>query len=164
VCFALKRKGLKSSYCLFPICGGSRFTDKDSTETLKGTALDIYRFMLKSNKPVGVRELARALALSSPSVAQHHLTRLEGMGFVKREWGNFVVNRVVLENCVKISRFLIPRYFFYLLFSIVVLVLELTVLYPVILFQAYVFAVSSQVLVVAIFAYETIKIWRKGSL
>ena len=144
--------------------GESRFTDKDPAETLKGTALDIYRFMLKSNKPIGVRELARELDLSSPSVAQHHLTRLESMGLIKREWGNFVVNQVVLDNCVKISRFLIPRYFFYLLFSIVVLILELTVLYPVILFQAYVFAVSAQVLVIVIFAYETIKIWRKGSL
>ncbi len=142
----------------------SWFTDKDAVESLKGTALDIYRFMLKSNKPIGVRELSRALKLSSPSVAQHHLTRLESMGLVKREWGNFVVNKVVLENCVKISHFLIPRYFFYLLFSIVVLVLELTVLYPVVLFQAYVVAVIAEILVIAIFAYETIKIWRKGSL
>jgi DNA-binding transcriptional ArsR family regulator len=144
--------------------GENRFTDKDPTDSLKGTALEIYRFMLKSNKPVGVRELARALELSSPSVAQHHLTRLESMGLIKREWGNFVVNKVILDNCVKISRFLIPRYFFYLLFSIVVLALELTVLYPVILFQAYVFAVTAQTFVIAIFAFETIKIWRKGRL
>ena len=131
---------------------------------MKGIALDIYRFMLTSNKPVGVRELSRVLELSSPSVAQHHLHRLEDMGFVKRECGGFVVNKVVLEHCIKISRFLIPRYFFYLSLSIVVLVLELSVLYPAFLFQGYVFAIIAQILFIAIFAYETITIWRKGSL
>jgi DNA-binding transcriptional ArsR family regulator len=144
--------------------GVNPFTDKGSAETLKGTALDIYRFMLTSNKPVGVRELSRVLKLSSPSVAQHHLTRLESMELVKRECGNFVVNRVVLENCIKISLFLIPRYFFYLSFSIIILVMEFTVLYPRILFQAYVFAVIAQILVIMIFAYETFRIWRKGGL
>jgi len=140
-----------------------QFTDKDSVETLKGTALDIYRFMLKYNKPIGVRELSRAMKLSSPSVAQHHLTHLESIGLVKRELGSFVVNKVVLENCVKISRFLIPRYLFYLLFSIGALLVELY-FYPVFLFQAYVIALIIQAVVIAIFAYETIKIWLKGSL
>lgn len=142
---------------------GKQFTDKDSAETLKGTALDIYHFMLTYNKPIGVRELSRAMNLSSPSVAQHHLTRLESMGLVKRESGNFVVNKVVLENCIKISRFLIPRYFFYLLFSFAALLVELY-FYPIVLFQAYVIALIIQTVVIAIFAYETIKIWRKGSL
>jgi DNA-binding transcriptional ArsR family regulator len=119
--------------------------------------------MLKYNKPIGVRELSRAMNLSSPSVAQHHLTRLESMGLVKRELGNFVVNKVVLENCIKISRYLIPRYFFYLLLSISGLLVELY-FYPIILFQAYVIALIIQATVIAIFAYETIKIWRKGSL
>jgi DNA-binding transcriptional ArsR family regulator len=147
-----------------PCEGVSSFTDKDSAETLKGTALDIYRFMLTSNKPVGVRELSRVLELSSPSVAQHHLQRLEGMGLVRRECGGFVVNKVVLDRCIKISRFLIPRYFFYLSLSIVVLIVELFVLYPAVLCQGYVFGVIAHILFIAIFAYETIKIWRKGSL
>lgn len=119
--------------------------------------------MLKHNKPVGVRELSRAMDLSSPSVAQHHLTRLERMGLVKREWGNFVVNKVVLENCIKINRLLIPKYFFYLLFSISTLVVELF-FYPIVLFQAYVIALIFQTIVILIFAYETIRIWRLGSL
>lgn len=140
-----------------------QFTDKDSGETLKGNALGIYRFMLKYNKPIGVRELSRAMGLSSPSVAQHHLIRLESMGLIKRESGNFVINKVVLQNCVKISRLLIPRYFFYLLLSISGLLVELY-FYPVVLFQAYVIALIIQTVVIIIFAYETIRIWRKGSL
>jgi DNA-binding transcriptional ArsR family regulator len=144
--------------------GERELSEKEATDTLKGAARDIYRFMLKANKPLGVRELTRALKLSSPSVAQHHLTRLESLGLVKREWGNYVVNRVMLENCIKISRFLIPRYFFYLLFVVVVLVLELTILQPNVLYQAYVLSILASIVVIAIFCYETIKIWRKGSL
>lgn len=103
------------------------------------------------------------MGLSSPSVAQHHLIRLESMGLIKRESGNFVINKVVLQNCVKISRLLIPRYFFYLLLSISGLLVELY-FYPVVLFQAYVIALIIQTVVIIIFAYETIRIWRKGSL
>ena len=120
--------------------------------------------MLKSNKPLGIRELTRALKLSSPSVAQHHLTRLESLGLIKHEGGNYIVNRVMLENCIKISRFLIPRYFFYLLFVVVVLVLELTILQPNVLYQAYVLSIIAFIVVIVILCYETIKIWRKGNL
>jgi DNA-binding transcriptional ArsR family regulator len=120
--------------------------------------------MLKAKKPMGVREVARALNLSSPSVAQHHLSRLERMGLVKREWGNYLVNKVVLENCIKISRYLIPRYFFYTLFFTIVLGVELTALRPNIIYQEYVFSVLSTIVAVVIFCYETIKVWRKGSL
>jgi DNA-binding transcriptional ArsR family regulator len=138
--------------------------EKEDVDTLKGTTLDIYRFLLKANKPIGIREIQRALSLSSPSVAQHHLARLENAGLIKREWGDYVINRVVLENCVKISRFLIPRYFFYLLFAVAVLVLELTVLRPNVLCEAYVFSVIAAIIFIVIFGYEVIKIWRKGSL
>jgi len=85
------------------------------------------------------------------------------MGLVKREWGNYVINRVELANCVKISRFLIPRHFFYLLFAAAVLVLELAVLEPVFT-PAYGIAVAAAVIFIVIFGYETIKTWRKGSL
>lgn len=138
--------------------------EKEDVGTLKGTSLDIYRFLLKANKPVGIREIQRALHLSSPSVAQHHLARLENAGLIRREWGDYVINRVVLDNCVKISRFLIPRYFFYLLFAAAVLAIELTVLRPNVLYESYVFSVIATIIFIVIFGYETIKIWRKGNL
>lgn len=138
--------------------------EKESSDILKGTALDIYRFILTANKPVGVREVARALNLSSPSVAQHHLSRLDTMGLIKREWGNYVVDRVVLENCIKISRFLVPRYFFYTLFFILSLITELTFLRPTAIFQEYIFSIFATLIAVVIFCYETVKVLRKGSL
>ena len=148
---------------LYLLFGGIDIGEKESADTLKGTALDIYRLLLKTNKPLGIREIQRILKLSSPSIAQHHLARLEGMGLVKREWGDYVINRVELANCVKISRFLIPRHFFYFLFAAAVLVLELAVLEPVFT-PAYGIAVAAAVIFIVIFGYETIKTWRKGSL
>jgi len=84
----------------------------ESKEVLRGTTLEVYRFLLKSSKPVGVRELQRALDLSSSSVATYHLSKLEDAGLLKRQDGGFAVDKFLLENSIKISRFLIPRYFF----------------------------------------------------
>ena len=131
---------------------------------MKGTTLDIYRLILKTNKPLGIREVQRMLNLSSPSVAQYHLAKLEQAGLVKREVGNYVVNRVLLDSCVKINRFLIPRYLFYSVFSAVILVLELTILQPAVLSSEYVFFTLATVIFLAIFCYETIRARLKGNL
>jgi DNA-binding transcriptional ArsR family regulator len=131
---------------------------------LKGTTLDIYRLMLKTNQPLGIREVQRMLTLSSPSVAQYHLSKLEQAGLVKREVGNYVVNRVLLDSCVKINRFLIPRYLFYSVFSAVILLLELTILQPAVLSSEYVFFTLATAIFLAIFCYETIRARLKGNL
>ncbi|MCW4046487.1 MAG: winged helix-turn-helix domain-containing protein [Candidatus Bathyarchaeota archaeon] len=142
---------------------GIDIAEKEPADTLKGTALDIYRLLLKADKPLGIREIQRTLKLSSPSIVQHHLAKLEEACLVKREWGDYVVNRVELENCVKISSFLIPRHFFYLIFAVGVLVLELVVLEPVFTL-AYAISVVAALVFIVIFGYETVKVWRKGSL
>jgi hypothetical protein len=142
----------------------SKESAKDSNNELKGKTLDAYRFLLKAHKPVGVRELARGLKFSSPSVAQHHLTKLQSMGLVKRELGNYVVNRVALDNYIKISYYLVPRHFFYLSFAIFVLVMELTVLRPEVFNQMYQFAIIAAITAILIFCYEAFKVWRKGGL
>jgi DNA-binding MarR family transcriptional regulator len=77
--------------------------DDESKEVLRGTTLEVYRFLLKSNKPVGTRELQRALNLSSSSVATYHLTKLEDAGLLKREMGGFTVSKFLLENSVKVA-------------------------------------------------------------
>lgn len=136
----------------------------ESKEVLQGTTLEVYRFLLKSNKPVGTRELQRALNLSSSSVATYHLTKLEDAGLLKREMGGFTVCKYLLENSVKISRFLIPRYFFYAVFALAALALELSVLKPDFLYREYVFSVVATAVLVFFLCYETVKTWRNGSL
>lgn len=129
---------------------------------LTGKTLIVYRFILQLDKPIGARALSRALEIDL-STLRHHLTKLERADLIKRESGNYVVNKVLLKNCVKINRFLIPRYFFFLQFSIGVLFVELF-LYPDILFLAYPVALVAQVVTITFFAYETIRIHREGSL
>jgi DNA-binding transcriptional ArsR family regulator len=136
----------------------------ESKEVLRGTTLEVYRFLLKNSKPVGIRELQRALKLSSPSVATYHLTKLEDAGLLKKENGTYTVCKYLLENSIKISRFLVPRYFFYSIFALVILVVELTLMMPAIVTREYVFFVTSTGIFVFFFCYETAKTWLRGNL
>jgi DNA-binding transcriptional ArsR family regulator len=136
----------------------------ESKEVLRGTTLEVYRFLLKSNKPVGTRELQRALNMSSPSVATYHLSKLEDAGILKREGGGFTVSKYLLENSVKVNRFLIPRYFFYAVFAITVLAVELTLMRPVLLTREYLFSVIATGVLALFCSYETVKTWLRGNL
>ena len=143
---------------------GKTVSGGESREVLRGTTLEVYRFLLKSSKPVGIRELQRALDLSSPSVATYHLEKLEDAGLLKREAGGYTVAKFLLENNVKISRFLIPRFLFYVVFAVAVLALELTLVRPVFFSREYVFSVVATTMFVLFFSYETVKTWLRGSL
>jgi len=142
----------------------NRVSTDESKEVLRGTTLEVYRFLLKSNKPVGTRELQRALNLSSSSVATYHLSKLEDAGLLKRELGGFTVSKYLLENSVKVINFLVPRYFFYAAFAIAVLVIELTVLRPAVFYQEYVFSLVTTMIIVLFLCYETVKTWKRGNL
>ena len=135
-----------------------------SKEVLRGTTLEVYRFLLKSSKPVGIREVQRALNLSSSSVATYHLSKLEDAGLLKRQEGGFSVNKFLLENSIKIRRFLIPRYFFYAIFAIAVLLIELTIMKPPFLYREYVFSLVTTGILAFFFCYETAKTWLRGNL
>jgi len=53
---------------------------------LKGVTLRVYWHILGSKKQVvGVRPVQRALGLSSPSVALHHLEKLRGLGLLEKD-------------------------------------------------------------------------------
>lgn len=132
--------------------------DKEPIDILKGTALDVYQFMIMSRKPLGIREIQRTLKLSSPSLAQHYLFRLEGVGLVKHQNGCYVINKVLLENSIKIGRVIIPRYFSYCLLAVVALVLELVLIKPNILFHEYFLPVNPLIIFLYIFTYEAVKI------
>lgn len=138
--------------------------DEEPKDVLKGTTLEVYRFLLKSSKPVGTRELQRALNLSSSSVATYHLSKLEDAGLLKREMGGFTVSKFLLENSIKVSRFLVPRYLFYSVFAIAALLLELTVLKPNVIYREYAFSLVVIGILVFFFCFETAKTWLRGNL
>lgn len=134
-------------------------TDKESTDILKGTARDIYLAVLKSSKPLGIRAIQRRLNLSSPSVAQYHLTRLEHAGLVKREMGNYTVGRVVLNDYIKISRFLIPKFLFRCIFTIGILAVDLFFLTSHVVDLHDFFVLFIIIIFMIIFFHETIIVW-----
>jgi len=90
---------------------------------LRGKDWKVYWLLLKSGRPMSVREVQRALHFSSPSVAQHHLEQLHELGLVQKHdiGGHYsLVSEVkigVLRHFVKLGRILFPRYFFYAVFS-----------------------------------------------
>ena len=133
-------------------------------KALRGTTLEVYRFLLKRNEPVGAREIQRVLNLSSPSLATYHLSKLEDTGLVRKEDGGYRINKIVLEDSIRIRRFLIPRFLFYSIFVVVALVFELTLFRPSIITGSYFFFVTVTLVCALIFCYETTKTWMKGGL
>ena len=139
-------------------------SSEEAEDVLKGTILQVYRFLLKSNKPIGVREVQRALNLSSPSLAAYHLSRLEEAGLLKREKGDYVVDKVFLKSMIKIRRFLIPRYLFYSIFAFSTLISKLTLFRPAVPTSGYVFSTIATFTLTLAFCYETVKTWTQGGL
>ncbi len=131
---------------------------------LRGKAWRVYWLLLKNGHPMSVREVQRALRLSSPSVAHHHLDQLCGLGLVQKQdvGGNYsLVSEVkigVLRHFVKLGRLLFPRYFFYAVFSTV-----FYIAYLVVLMQGFtrenLFILLFGAIVSAIFWYEAIRMW-----
>ena len=86
---------------------------------LKGKTLQVYWYLLRSsNHSSGVREIQRSLHFSSPSIAVHHLAKLQDLGLVeKKGTGEYVlVEKVkvgILRLFANVGRFMVPRYLFY---------------------------------------------------
>lgn len=113
-----------------PFSIGKSFGFRRNWRFVEGKILKVYRFVLKSNKPVGVREVQKALKLSSPSLAAYHLSKLEEAGLLRQERGEYSVDKVFLESMIRTRHFLIPRYLFYSAFAVSALIIELTLLKP----------------------------------
>jgi DNA-binding transcriptional ArsR family regulator len=139
--------------------------DEDALEyALRGKAWKVYWYMLKSGKPLSVREVQRGLRFSSPSVASHHLEQLRTLGLIQKQeaGGHYVlVNEVkigVLRHYVRLGRLLFPRYFFYALFST-------TFYFAYVLFLMHgfthenLFILCFGAIVCAVFWYEAYRVW-----
>ncbi|MDG6222092.1 MAG: winged helix-turn-helix domain-containing protein [Candidatus Bathyarchaeota archaeon] len=139
-------------------------SDRNDSDILSGTTLKIYLFLIKKGRPVGVREVQRALKLSSASVAVYHLNKLEEAEFVQKEKGNYTTCKVMLKDKVRVSHYLIPRYFFYAIFTALILIIELAFFKPAVLDRGYfVFAVAMAILLVLL-SFETLKKWLEGGI
>ena len=129
---------------------------KDEHDVLTGNTAQIYRYAIKQRKPIGVREVQRALKLSSPTLAAYHLDKLEEAGLLKQTPDGYVVEKLVLENFVRLRQLLLPKYLFYFAIFATAVLFQMTLFRPSQLTREYLFSTSMLALAAAYFAYETI--------
>jgi hypothetical protein len=84
-------------------------------EELKGKTLAVYTYVVKEGKPVGTRDVARGANLSSPSVAQRHLQKLEALGLLeKNEYSDYTLKeKASINGHLWIGRNIVPRFMVY---------------------------------------------------
>ena len=129
---------------------------KDEKDVLTGNTAQVYRYAIKQRKPVGVREVQRALKLSSPTLAAYHLNKLEEAGLLKQTSDGYVVEKLVLENFVRLRQLLLPKYLFYFVVFVTAVLFQVTLFRPSQLTREYLFSTSMLTLAAAYFAYETV--------
>lgn len=138
--------------------------EAEAEDVLRGLTLKVYHYVLKSGHETGIREVQRALKLSSPTLAVYHLEKLENAGLVKKGAMGYTVDKVYVRNLVRLRRLLIPKFFFYALFFSLAVVLELAVFWPVVLTREFVFAFIITCAAAISYTYETIRTWRKETV
>ncbi len=136
----------------------------ESRDVLRGLTLRVYKFVLKHDGPVGIREVQRGLGLSSPTLALYHISKLEEAGLVRKELDGYVADRVVLENLVRLRSFLVPRNFFYAVFFGSSLVFLTVFLRPPVLSREYVFSLVVIMIAAVTSVYETLRTFFRKTL
>ena len=136
----------------------------EEDEALTGTTLRVYRYALRIGKPIGVREVYRALNFSSPTLSSYHLSKLERAGLLKQTSDGYVVDKVIFHNFIRLRRSLIPRYLFYSLFFGSITIIELFFFRPPILTREYMLVLVVSFLAASSYLYETVRIWVKNKI
>lgn len=131
---------------------------------LKGKTLLVYWYLVQQpTHSVGVREVQRALHFSSPSIAVHHLQKLQDLGLVdKKGTGEYVLEEEVkvgiLRFFTRVGRFLVPRYLFYSVLFSTMLTAYLTLCLVAGIFPS-LYAVMFGLIATIILWFETVRLW-----
>jgi hypothetical protein len=132
---------------------------------LRGKTLLIYWYLLQQpTHTVGVREVQRALGLSSPSIAVHHLEKLQDLRLIRKKGtGEYVLEEEVktgiLRFFTRMGHFLVPRYLFYsVLFSTMLTAYAILCILSQTIPSFYTFAFG--LIAAIIFWVETLRLWR----
>jgi predicted DNA-binding transcriptional regulator len=132
---------------------------------LKGKTLLVYWYLLQqSTHTVGIREVQRALNFSSPSIAVHHLEKLQDLGLItKKGTGEYVLEEEVKVGILRffthMGRYLVPRYLFYSVLFTTMLAAYLTVSLMGQIAPSF-YAMTFGVIALVIFWVETFRLWR----
>ena len=133
--------------------------------SLKGKTLLVYWYLLQQpSHSVGIREVQRALGFSSPSIAVHHLGKLQDLGLVRKKMtGEYVLEEEVkvgiLKFFTRMGRYLVPRYFFYSVLLSTMLTTYLILCGLGQIFPSF-YAVMFGSIASVIFWIETVRLWR----
>jgi len=88
-------------------------SSQDVILMLGGSALKVYLYLLKVGRPVGIREVQRALGFKAPSTAKYHLDRLASLGLIEKTPNGYRVRESVkghlLSIYVSIIGSIVPR-------------------------------------------------------
>jgi hypothetical protein len=100
-------------------------------EELEGKTLSVYTYVVKEGRPVGTRDVTRGVNLSSPSVAQRHLQKLEALGLLEKNvYGDYVLKeKTAIDGHLWIGKNIVPRLMVYSFFFIGALIAELVVIF-----------------------------------
>jgi hypothetical protein len=128
---------------------------------MKDTTRRVYRYLYRAGKPIGIHEVQRGLELSSTSVAAYHIKKLLEDELIKEQDGGYVVDRVVLDNMIRIRRAVIPFETTYTIFFASTLFILLLVYFPNPVTSGYIFAVFINVAALGFFIYETLKAFQQ---
>jgi hypothetical protein len=133
------------------------------SQEVRGNALKVYLYLLRHG-PSELRDVQRGVGLSSASLASYHLGKLSEAGFVVQdERGRYSAVKEasdrVLEGYSRMGPAIVPQLFFFaLLFSILVAFFSFEALYAS-GFTVYLVVVCA--VMVLVFWYETVKLWRR---
>jgi len=129
---------------------------------LRGKTLQVYLYLLRHGKAVGVREIQKELGFSSPSVAFHHLDKLINLGIIERdEYERYVlvkkVDTGILHSFVNIAGLTLPRLGFYAAFFSTIAVAYLVTNRDLLDLYALIGTLGGT----AVFWYEAWRVWRR---
>lgn len=136
---------------------------------LKGKTLIVYWYLLQQpTHTVGIREVQRSLGFSSPSIAVHHLEKLQDLMLVeKTATGEYVLKEEVkvgiLKLFMRMGRFMVPRYFFYSILFSTMLTAYLTLCFIGQILPS-LYAVTFGLVASILFWFETVRLWRSKPL
>lgn len=131
---------------------------------LKGKTMLVYMHLLRVDQPsVGVREIQRALGFSSPSVAAYHLNKLQDLGLVDSERGDYKLVREVkigvLRHFVAFGGIMLPRLLFYAVLMSTMLITYI-LQFPMLFTRHNITTLLMGLVPTLILWYETVKVWR----
>jgi DNA-binding transcriptional ArsR family regulator len=131
---------------------------------LQGTTLKVYLHILKSGKErIGVRELMRDMNMKTPSHAYYHLDKLVSIGLLEKRYGDYYIVKNIkieyLRDFIFIGSSLIPKFLFYSVFFIVILIYS--IIFPRIYELYWYITVISSAAGFTVAIYETLISMRK---